>query len=382
MRSPHSRSSTTRPRAIAVLCGVAALAVIGPACAPLTNRPDVVIGTASPTGIYFRQDDTTEARSHGGLGLGLAIVHHLVDLHGGSIRAESAGEGQGATFTVSLPTLAGAATPLLEPGASTAGRSTAVEHLPALKELRVLVVDDDDDALDLVTRVLGQHGARVTAVPSARAALRALEGDKPDVLSLRHRHAGGERLRPDRSDPAPPARARGNDSRVRADRVRGRGGHQSRLVGRLSGPPRQTRRTSRPRAGGRRPGAGRRHLVSSVGTAHSAAELFELLWESLADVLGTAATATLLRRAVKAAIAHTAWSEAVIVDRNGLDYEYRLPEAWKDPGNEEAVGALRVLAAELRVLLVELTGPVVVSRLGRLGPLRERGIDFGDGVPT
>jgi hypothetical protein len=120
----------------------------------------------------------------------------------------------------------------------------------------------------------------------------------------------------------------------------------------------------------------------SGDTAHSAAELFELLWEDLADVLGTAATATLLRRAIKAAVSHAAWSEPVVVARNGLDYEYRLPETWKDPGNEEALGALRVLAAELRVLLVELTGPVVVSRLGRLGPLREGGIDFSDGVPT
>jgi hypothetical protein len=115
-------------------------------------------------------------------------------------------------------------------------------------------------------------------------------------------------------------------------------------------------------------------------TAHSAAELFELLWEDLADVLGTAATATLLRRAIKAAGSHAAWSEPVLVARNGLDYEYRLPETWKDPGNEGALGALRVLSAELRELLVELTGPVVVARLGRLGPLRGAGIDFSHEV--
>ena len=112
--------------------------------------------------------------------------------------------------------------------------------------------------------------------------------------------------------------------------------------------------------------------------ATSPAELFDLLWESLADVLGTAATATLLRRATKRAASHTSWSEPVIVARNGLDYEYRLPETWKQPGNEEALGALRLVAAELRVLLVELTGPVVIRRLGRLAPFRERGIDFSD----
>jgi hypothetical protein len=114
----------------------------------------------------------------------------------------------------------------------------------------------------------------------------------------------------------------------------------------------------------------------------SAAELFDLLWESLADVLGTAATAILLRRAMKEAASRTSWSEPLMVARDGLDYKYRLPEAWKQPGNEEALAALRVVAAELRVLLVELTGSVVLRRLGRLAPFRERGIDFNDEVPN
>jgi len=113
----------------------------------------------------------------------------------------------------------------------------------------------------------------------------------------------------------------------------------------------------------------------------SAAEVFDVLWESLADVLGTAATATLLRRAIKQAAARASWSEPVTVARNGLDYQYRLPETWKQPGNEEAVGALRLVAAELRVLLVELTGPVVVRRLARLAPFREQGIDFSEEEP-
>ena len=110
----------------------------------------------------------------------------------------------------------------------------------------------------------------------------------------------------------------------------------------------------------------------------SAAEVFDVLWESLADVVGTAATATLLRRAIKRAASQTSWPEPVTVARNGLDYEYRLPETWKQPGNEEAIGALRVVAAELRVLLVELTGPVVVRRLSRLAPLLKLGIDFSE----
>jgi hypothetical protein len=115
--------------------------------------------------------------------------------------------------------------------------------------------------------------------------------------------------------------------------------------------------------------------------ATSAAELFDLLWESLADVLGTAATATLVRRALKQVASQTS-SEPVIVTRNGLEYEYRVPETWKQPGNEEAIGALRAVAAELRVLLVELTGTVVVARLARLAAFRKSGIDFSDEAPT
>ena len=112
----------------------------------------------------------------------------------------------------------------------------------------------------------------------------------------------------------------------------------------------------------------------------SAAALFDLLWETLADVLGTAATATLLRRAIKQAAARTAWSEPVIVARSGLDYTYRLPDTWKQSGNDDAVDVLRIVAAELRVLLIELTGPVVVARLGTLAPLRKWGIDFSGGA--
>ena len=113
----------------------------------------------------------------------------------------------------------------------------------------------------------------------------------------------------------------------------------------------------------------------------STAELFELLWDSLADVLGTAAAATLLRRAIKRAAAKISSAEAVVVIRNGPDYEYRLPETWRQPGNEEALTALRGVAVELRALLIELTGPVVVRRLARLAPFRKLGIDFSDEAP-
>jgi signal transduction histidine kinase/CheY-like chemotaxis protein len=130
----------------------------------------------------FRQEDTTETRSHDGLGLGLAIVRHLVELHNGSINAESPGGGQGATFTVSLPTLDVAEASVLEQGPPTAGSSEALDDPPTLKGLRILLVDDDHDARDLFTRALQQYDARVRAVASARAALTALESWKPHVL--------------------------------------------------------------------------------------------------------------------------------------------------------------------------------------------------------
>jgi len=121
--------------------------------------------------------------------------------------------------------------------------------------------------------------------------------------------------------------------------------------------------------------------VTAAEDAGSAAELFELLWESLADVLGTAAAATLLRRAIKRAARHGSPAELVTIIRKGPDYEYQLPETWRQPGNEEAVSALRAVAVELRMFLIELTGPVVVRRLARLASFRKLGIDFSDEAP-
>jgi signal transduction histidine kinase/ActR/RegA family two-component response regulator len=130
----------------------------------------------------FRQDETTEARSHGGLGLGLAIVRHLVTLHDGSIHAESPGPGQGATFTVRLPALSGADASVPERVPPTARGSAALDDPPTLTGVRVLVVDDDPDARTLFTRVLEQCDARVKAVASAGTALTTLERWKPHVL--------------------------------------------------------------------------------------------------------------------------------------------------------------------------------------------------------
>ena len=130
----------------------------------------------------FRQDDATEARSHGGLGLGLAIVRHLVAGHNGSVYAESPGEGRGSIFTVSLPVLGTADVSDLVPIPPTAPGSVVLADPPTLTGLRILVVDDDADAREVFTRVLEGCDARVTAVTSAKTALMALESWKPDVL--------------------------------------------------------------------------------------------------------------------------------------------------------------------------------------------------------
>ncbi|MEX2220542.1 MAG: chemotaxis protein CheB [Candidatus Rokuibacteriota bacterium] len=120
-------------------------------------------------------------RAHGGLGLGLSIVRHLVDLHRGSVRADSAGRGQGATFTVSLPVTDGGAGDGTGVERTTV-RDLATAELPGLDGVRVLVVDDEGDARDLMRSVLAQCGAQVTVTATARAALEALGQAPFDVL--------------------------------------------------------------------------------------------------------------------------------------------------------------------------------------------------------
>jgi signal transduction histidine kinase/ActR/RegA family two-component response regulator len=133
----------------------------------------------------FRQADSTATRSAGGLGLGLFIARRLVDAHGGSIRAESEGEGRGATFTVSLPVAAG------HENASTRPPSDAAPHadppdspsLTSLEGVRVLIVDDDADAREVMASALETSGATVTAAASADEALELLGGNAAiDVL--------------------------------------------------------------------------------------------------------------------------------------------------------------------------------------------------------
>ena len=132
----------------------------------------------------FSQKDSSTTRAFGGLGLGLAICKQLVELHGGSIRAASLGEGRGATFSVQLPLsiaqLNDQSGPRIHPTAET--QSGEVMSLPRLEGVHVFVVDDEPDARELLRAVLEDQGGKVTSFTSAEDALAALKTTKPTVL--------------------------------------------------------------------------------------------------------------------------------------------------------------------------------------------------------
>ena len=140
-------------------------------------RPEMLAGIFEP----FSQGDSSRTRHFGGLGLGLAIVRHLVEMHHGTVSAFSAGEGAGAVFTVRLPPM-----PVRPPGVPPVGRERpsappAVEF-PALTGVRVLVVDDHADGAELVKVVLEQHGAKVTTAGTTSEALASMAAEAPHVL--------------------------------------------------------------------------------------------------------------------------------------------------------------------------------------------------------
>lgn len=128
---------------------------------------------------YFRQADSTSTRNFGGLGLGLAIVRNIIEIHGGIVKADSQGEDKGATFTVSLPLLQDESPNLTDE--QNYPVLLTPKSLP-LAGVRVLVVDDDADSLDFAAFVLEQDGAFVIALSSPYEALQTLAEVKPDVL--------------------------------------------------------------------------------------------------------------------------------------------------------------------------------------------------------
>jgi signal transduction histidine kinase/CheY-like chemotaxis protein len=131
----------------------------------------------------FRQEDASPSRARGGLGLGLAITRQLVELHGGRITATSKGEGQGATFVVSLPISAVVEAEKARPANARQIRADAAFDRPShLRGLRVLTVDDDDDSRRIVAEILEDCGCIVTTAATAAEALERLLDEQPDVL--------------------------------------------------------------------------------------------------------------------------------------------------------------------------------------------------------
>lgn len=131
----------------------------------------------------FRQADSSTRRSHGGLGLGLAIVRHVVELHGGSVSAHSEGPGRGATFVVELPIAALAAeVHSARPAAPAPRASSAPAGAVDLTGIRVLVVDDETDGRETIAKVLSLYHADVNTASSVREALTQFRAAPPDVL--------------------------------------------------------------------------------------------------------------------------------------------------------------------------------------------------------
>ena len=211
----------------------------------------------------FRQGDASTTRQHRGMGLGLSIVKSLVEMHGGTIAAHSEGEGHGATFTISLP---------LGPSAQAEGRDgerrassfmlTPTLEVPLLTGVRVLIVDDEPDARELLQRhsvgvrsgrADGRVRGRGASARRARPSRRARE---------RHRHARSRRLRIDSRGPAAAGGRWGTDAGAGADGVRALGGSPARAARRLSGARGEADRTLRADHDDREPrGQDRRALV-------------------------------------------------------------------------------------------------------------------------
>ena len=131
----------------------------------------------------FRQSDSSSTRTYGGLGIGLTIVRHVVELHGGSVRADSDGVGQGSTFSISLPRQSASHRPDESPSAMESADAPPAPAAPeALRHLHILLVDDEADAREVIGEILSRYQAKVTSVESAREAMAHLSDHRPHVV--------------------------------------------------------------------------------------------------------------------------------------------------------------------------------------------------------
>ena len=180
----------------------------------------------------FRQETSDVTREHAGLGLGLSLVRHLAELHGGTVTAESGGKTQGATFTVRLPLIGVAGRRAqLDSTAPTRGTPTGSAAAHPAEHLYVLAVDDDADARELVAAVLQQAGAQVTVAASVREAIAAIASRLPDVVmtDIAMPHATGfDLVRQLRATPL-----WSDDPGHRADGLRARRGSRAGAVARV-----------------------------------------------------------------------------------------------------------------------------------------------------